>query len=111
MRAALLLVALSLVLACGSSETTAPGPTDSAINPDGTTDGTVSDGPAPGAGCAKAGGMCGCAGSCNPGYHPATGALLFDCPQPCPGCGGCGQQCCLKDDDAGADASDAAEAG
>ncbi|MBK7584773.1 MAG: hypothetical protein IPI67_31865 [Myxococcales bacterium] len=63
-----------------------------------------SDAPPPGEGCAKAGGTCGCAGGCGPGFHSAPGPLLYDCPQPCDTCGACSQECCLPDvADAGSD--------
>ncbi|MEZ4220057.1 MAG: hypothetical protein R3B13_03940 [Polyangiaceae bacterium] len=69
------------------------------------TGGGTGDAQVPGQGCAKAGGMCGCAGGCNPGYHPAPSPLLSDCPQPCDTCGGCSQECCLPDaTDGGVDA-------
>jgi len=106
MRSAFLLLGYTFacMLGCSSAEIT--------TSPDGAvTDTSVGDS-ATGTGCVKAGGMCGCGGGgCQPGYHPAPRPLLDDCPQPCPTCGGCSQQCCLKDEDAGSDASDAADGG
>jgi hypothetical protein len=45
--------------------------------------------------CVQAGGICEC--SCGAGTS-ASPSLLSACPQPCPLCGGCGQQCCLPID-------------
>ncbi len=84
-------------IACGSNSSDGTG---GAGGNDAGTDAASdasSDAQVPGESCEKTGGMCGCAGSCNPGYHPATGTLLMACPQPCDTCGACSQQCCLPD--------------
>jgi len=88
MRTRILLAFVLAALGCGSSESQSTSSSG---------DGTQ---------CVQAGGMCGCAGGCNPGYHPAAPPLLDQCPQPCDLCGACSQQCCLPDADAGSDAGD-----
>ena len=96
--------ALCLCLtACGTSTAE---PADATV--DATLDATAdakTDAPAPGPNtCLEAGGQCQCAGGCNPGFHHGTFKDDNACPQPCPGCGGCSQWCCVPDPDAGSDA-------
>lgn len=91
------LASLALVVgalaACGSDSTESAGTSTSTTSTASTSAGT---------GCVDAGGVCGCAGSCATGFHPADPPLLTDCPQPCDTCGACSQECCLPDADAGA---------
>ncbi len=97
-------LAVSLVVACGSSGSGGSGTGGSTGSGGGTSD-AKADSPPPGQGCVQAGGVCGCAGGCDPGYHLAPAPLTNDCPQPCDTCGGCSQQCCLPNAaEAGSDA-------
>lgn len=89
------------VAGCSSStspEVTDAGAMDAARADSGARDGATVDAPEGPSACVIAGGVCGCAGGCSPGYHPAPAPLLDACPQPCDGCGACSQQCCLPDD-------------
>lgn len=98
----LALVALAFT-GCSSSTTpgTDGGRVDAARLDGGARDADAVDAPVGPSACEAAGGMCGCAGGCAAGSHPAPAPLLDACPQPCDGCGACGQQCCLPDVDAG----------
>ncbi len=105
-----LVLELCTVTVLGCSGSTSPSGTDGgggldAARADGATpgdagarDAAASDAPEGPSACVMAGGTCGCAGGCAPGFHPAPAPLLDACPQPCDGCGACGQQCCLPDD-------------
>lgn len=106
------LVQLSLPIGCSSSENSegagsggsagsAGSATGGATGGNGASSGTGGSGAT--TSCADLGGQCQCAGGCETGFHSAG---LVDCPQPCDGCGACGQECCVPDvSDAGADGS------
>ncbi|MCC7540340.1 MAG: hypothetical protein IT379_29255 [Deltaproteobacteria bacterium] len=106
---------LAVIAACGSSTDPArdaatldgeardaAGSRDGAAGDAAAIDGAAPDGAIGPSGCEAAGGTCGCAGGCGPGFHPAPAPLLDMCPQPCDTCGACSQQCCLPDEEADA---------
>jgi hypothetical protein len=84
--------------ASGSAGTGGNGTGNSAGIGGNATGGSVGSGGAGGSGgsqannCTRAGGICECA--CGSGTV-ATPALANTCPQPCPGCGRCSDQCCV----------------